>query len=205
METTNKNLNATATVAPAPGAVAPPALEPLSLTPEGIVEYLRALRAQVPGYGQLESHSIALLKNANVDPNFVQATNNAAGVSAVVELAMGSAPEVMIQEADDARRWTVVEEEVRAFQKGITNANLLRRHRIGSRALQGYNVVKQLAKIPEHADLLPHAELLSKMNKFSRLRRKTAKKAAPATPTTPATSESKAADTPESPAPAASV
>ena len=183
METTNKTLSTTATV---PATAALQALEPLSLTPEAIVEYLRALRPQVPLYGQLESHSIALLKNAHVDPNFVTATNNIAGVSTLVQLAMGGTPlETMTQEAEETRRWSIVEEEVRALMRGIANANLIRSHRVGTRALNGYNVAVQLAKIPEHADLLPHVDVLKKMNKFSRLRRKVSKPAAEAKPASP--------------------
>jgi hypothetical protein len=190
METTNKTLNITTTPV-APVTVALQALEPLSLTPEGVVEYLRALRTQVPQYGQLETHSIALLKNANVDPNFVQATTNATGVSQVAQMAVGSTPEVMFQEAEECRRWTVVEDEVRAFLKGIMNSNLVRRHHVGTRALQSYNVVKQLAKIPEHSDLLPHVVVLQKMNKFSRMRRKVKAEPAekPATETSMTTTE----------------
>jgi hypothetical protein len=182
METTKQTLNqntTTKSIAPAePVTVALQSLEPLSLTPEGVVEYLRALRAQVPQYGQLESHSVALLKNANVDPNFIQATANAAGVSPLVQQAIGTSPETLSQEAQEARRWTVVEDEVRALLKGVVNANLLRRHRIGTLALQGYGVAKQLARIPEHSDLLPHVTAMQKMNKFSRLRRKVSKPAA---------------------------
>ncbi|MCU1350769.1 MAG: hypothetical protein JWO56_3799, partial [Acidobacteria bacterium] len=192
METTNQTPNTSASTGAAGPAGDPitavtlalQALEPLSLTPEGIVEYLRALRTQVPAYGQLETHSIALLKNANVDPNFVQATNNVAGVSSVVQQTMGGTPETLNQEAEAARSWSIVEEEVRAFLKGIVNANLVRRHRIGSRALQGYHVAKALAKTPEHSDLLPHVDALVKMNKYSRLRRKVAKTASAGTPTT---------------------
>lgn len=184
METTNPKLNqANATTSIAPVTAALQALEPLSLTPEGVVEYLRALRTQVPQYGQLETQSLAMLKNANVDANFVQATANVAGVSPLVQQAIGSTPESLHQEAEETRRWTVVEDEVRALLKGITNANRLRRHRIGTTALRGYAVARELARIPEHADLLPHVATMRKMNKFSRVRRKVAKpEAAPATP-----------------------
>jgi hypothetical protein len=183
MEQTNKTPNTTAAV---PVTDALQALEPLSLNPEAIVEYLRAVQAQIPDYGQLGASSIALLRNAHVDPNFVLASNNIAGVSPLVQQVMGHTPEAMNQEAEETRRWSVVEDTVRALLKGIATANLVRRNRVGTRALQGYNVALQLAKIPEHSELLPHVDALKKMNKFSRLRRKASKPAATGTPATPA-------------------
>jgi hypothetical protein len=189
METTNQNQNQTTTttsIAPAEPLMAGlQSLEPLSLTPEAVVEYLRVLRTQVPEYGQLETQSMAMLKNANVDPNFVQATANAAGVSPLVQQAIGSTPETLSHEAEEARRWSVVEDEARALLKGVATANRIRRHRVGTLALRGYGVARELARIPEHADLLPHVKAMQKMNKFSRVRRRVSKPAAAPAPANP--------------------
>jgi hypothetical protein len=152
------------------------------MTPEQVVEQLRALRAQIPDYAQLTTaDSSAKQRAANVDGAFVQATINAIGASPAVQNAVGRTPESLRQDADDAGRWTAVEDELRAMLKGVITANLTRRYRLGLTSLQAYSISRQLVRQPEHADLLPHVQEMRRLNRFGR-RRRPAAVAKPQTP-----------------------
>lgn len=159
------------------------------LTPEAIVEQLRSLRPQIPDYAQLplpDARSIRAV--AHVDSDFVQASINAAGASPTVQSALGKTPEDLRQQAADAARWTVVEDELKAMLKGVASANLIRRHQVGMAALQTYSVSRGLVRTEQHFDLLPHVAEMKRLNRFGR-KRKAAQPQTPApqpTPTAPA-------------------
>jgi len=153
-----------------------------AVTPEAIVVQLRAIRQQIPEYGQLPASNLRSLASvAHVHPDFTQAAIGAMGASATVLSAVGTNPEDVQREVDTAGRWAVVEDELRAMLKGVAAANVSRRSRIGKTALLTYAVSQKLVRSAEHADLLPHVEVMNRMNRFGRRK---AKKAAPA-PTTP--------------------
>jgi hypothetical protein len=137
--------------------------------PESMVEQLRALRQQVPSYSQLTtSESRSLRIAAGADPAFVHASINAVGASPGVEAALGITSEALRVEADEAVRWTAVEDELRAMLKGVTAANLTRRHRLGTFALQAYGISRMLVRRAENADLLPHLADMKRLNRFGR-------------------------------------
>jgi hypothetical protein len=167
-----------------------------AVTPESIVVQLRAVRQQIPEYGQLPASDLRSLSSvAHVHPDFTQAAIGAMGASATVLSAVGTNPEDVQREVDTAGRWAVVEDELRAMLKGVAAANVSRRSRIGKTALLTYAVSQKLVRSAEHADLLPHVDVMNRMNRFGKRK---AKKAAPGTPApgTPA---------PGTPAPAANV
>lgn len=156
------------------------------ITPEAMVEQLRALRLQIPEYTQLPNADAATMRRAaNIDANFVQATINAIGASPSVQSALGRTPEALRQESEDAARWTAVEDELRAMLKGVIATNLTRRHRIGLTALQTYSISRQLIRQQQHADLLPHVQEMKRLNRIGR-RRKPAVAPQPAPQPTPA-------------------
>jgi hypothetical protein len=68
---------------------------------------------------------------------------------------IGRTAEELRQETEEEARWTAVEDELRTTLSGVAAANLVRRHRIGLRALQTYNTAQQLVRSKEHAYLLP--------------------------------------------------
>ncbi len=153
-----------------------------AVSPESIVEQLRAIRAQIPEYVQLPVASTrAMGAVAHVHPDFTQAAIGAMGTSDTVTGAVGSTPEVLQQDVDTAGRWAVVEDELRAMLQGVATANLSRRHRIGGIALLTYAVSQKLVRSADHADLLPHVKVMRSLNKFGKAR-KAAKQSAPATP-----------------------
>jgi hypothetical protein len=158
---------ATTAVTPTDGKLAEGEVKPIS--PEAMVEQLRLLRQQIPEYSQLTNASASALRRAaSLDPHFVQASINTIGASSVMAGSVGRAPEALRQDADEASRWTAVEDELKAMLKGVAAANLTRRHRIGLIALQTYSISRQLVRQPEHADLLPHVEEMKRLNRLGK-------------------------------------
>jgi hypothetical protein len=142
---------------------------PNPVTPETVVEQLRALRAQIPDYGQLPvpiSRKMSTI--AHLDADFVKASINAVGASDSVRGAIGRNDAELRQDADEVVRWSAVEDELRALLKGVSAANLVRRHRLGLTALQAYAISRQLARKPENSDLLPHLHEMKRLNRFGR-------------------------------------
>jgi hypothetical protein len=164
------------------------------LDPNAIVEQLRSLRQHIPGYGQLSvAEATAILRTAHVDADFVQSSINAVGASEVVQSALGRTPDDLRSEIADAGSWTSVEDELRSILKGVSAANLVRRHRVGLAALQTYSITRQLVRDKQHADLLPHVAEMRRLNRFGRrLRATKPKKQSPQHP---------APQSPEAPAP----
>jgi hypothetical protein len=69
-------------------------------------------------------------------------------------------------------RWAVVESELRSVLRGVSAANLVRRHRLGLVVMQAYNVSRQLVRQEEHSHLLQHVEAMSRLRKPGRRRLK---------------------------------
>ena len=170
----------------------PTATEPpiVPIAPEDLVAQLRAYRQRIPDYGQITTAAAAQLhRAASVKPALVYASVNAIGASDVVQSAVGSTPSVVLQAHTDAIRWSAVEDELRAMLKGVSAANLARRHFVGFTALQAYGVARRLVRQKAHADLLPHVD---EMKRLSRTRKKSdnPEPQAPASTTTPHPSSS---------------
>lgn len=146
--------------------------EPAAATPETIVEQLRAIRQQIPEFTQLPvSDTKAMLRVAHITPEFIDATINTIGASETVQNAIGRNDADLREEQNDVRRWTAVEDELRAMLRGVFAANLVRRHRVGLTVLQAYGITRQLVRQKEHANLLPHVQGMKRIPKFGRKRK----------------------------------
>ena len=147
---------------------------PAMLSPEQVMQQLRALREQIPLPDALPAMPAARRRRlAHVDSQFVVAAINASGASPVVQSALGRTDEDLRQESDVSDRWTAVIDEVRALLASLVDANTLRRQRIGLAALQTYQICQQLARDDAHATrLAAHIGEMKKLNKFGRPRRK---------------------------------
>ncbi len=143
------------------------------LTPEEFVAELRALRARIPQPDPAAVPAAMRGRLAHVDPNFVQASINAAGTSEEVQAVLGRTDEDLRAEVDTTNRWSAVADEGRAFVKEILAANTVRRQRVGLAALQTYQVCRQLARDDRHATRLgAHIAEMKRLNRFGRVRRK---------------------------------
>jgi len=146
--------------------------EPAAVTPDSIVDQLRAVRQLIPDYTQLPiPDARAIRRVAHMNADFIDAAINAIGASNVVQTAVGYTDVDLRAENDQAGRWTAVEDELRAMLKGVVAANLIRRHRVGLAALQAYSISQQLTRQKVHADLLPHVQGMKRLGKFGRKRK----------------------------------
>lgn len=167
-------------------------LTPAPITPEDLVAQLRAYRERIPNYGQLTvREALQRRKAAFLKPGFVIASINAAGASDTVQSALGQTPAAMQDQQAEIVRWTAVEDELRAMLKGVVAANLVRRHRLGTAALQTYSISRNLVRQPEHADLLPHVQEMARLSKRKKADKKPEPKPADPAPqqTTPSPAE----------------
>ncbi len=151
------------------------------VTPESVVEQLRALREQIPNYGQLsEPEARTLRPVSNIHPEFGQAAINAVGASQTVEATVGRSAEELQAAVEKAARWSTVRNELKATLDGVTSAILTMRHDFGQSVLLAYTVSKKLVKVPQHADLLPHVAAMRRTNRLGRTRKPPAQTPVPA-------------------------
>ncbi len=159
METLNQTSTTVEATDPTPTPSVP-------ITPEELVTQLRTYRERIPNYGQLTlAEAQQRRRAASLKAGFVVASINAAGASETVQAALGQSPATMQDQQAEIVRWTAVEDELRAMLKGVVSANLVRRHRLGTTALQTYSISRTLVRQPEHADLLPHVQEMTRLSK----------------------------------------
>jgi hypothetical protein len=145
-----------------------------TMTPAVMVAQLRAMREHVPEYTQLAIPDARSIRRvAHVNQELVQAAINSLGASDGVQNVLGVTASDVQRDTEEAARWTAVEDELRAMLNGVAAANLVRRHRIGLVTLQTYHICGQLVRKKEHSNLLPHVEMMKRLNKFGRKRVKT--------------------------------
>ncbi|HYI10166.1 MAG TPA: hypothetical protein VEK57_13990 [Thermoanaerobaculia bacterium] len=151
------------------------------MTPEQFIEHLRGLPPQLPDFVLLpKSPEMANVRRiANLGTEIAQEGIGAIGASEVVQSAIGLTPEQMHAAEDEIARWAVAEGEAYTLYRGLADANLVRRHRLGLALMQAYNVSRQLVRQEEHAHLLPHVQRIFHVRKLARRRIKPA--AAPQT------------------------
>lgn len=153
------------------------------ITPEELVETLRALRQRIPAYVQLPIDDAKSVRSvASLNPQFKQAAINAVGASELVRQSVGLTAEEMRQMSDDADRWSAAADELRAMSQGVVASILTRRHRVGLATLQAYSITRQLVRHEDHADLLPHLREMQRLNRFGRRKRKVASPPPPPAP-----------------------
>ncbi len=147
------------------------AAEPM-LTPEEVVEQLRAMRGRIPEFLHLPKTRVTreMRRQARLNVDFTREAIGVVGASDVVRGVIGNSPDELQQAEAEMARWTVVESELSAMLSGVIAGQVVRRQRIAHAALQAYNVSSQLVKQEEYAYLLPHVERMKRLPKFGRRR-----------------------------------
>jgi hypothetical protein len=146
---------------------------PEPLPPETIIERLREIRAGLAGFQQLPLTVRKSMRTlANASPAFVQAAINTLGAAPEVVTIVRSTADELQQLVADAASWSAVEDEMRAVLAGVAAANLTRRHRIGTLAVQTYAVTKRAIRQSEHSSLISHVDEMRRLNRFGRKRAK---------------------------------
>jgi hypothetical protein len=161
------------------------------LTPEAVIDQIRAMRSQVDDVTPMDKTQRQQLKQrARRQPApVVEASISVIGSSGTVAQAVGQPVEDVLQLQSDVARWALAASEVHSFLQGIEGANLVRRERLAFIASQAYSFGSQLVRNPENAELLPQVEEIQRRKSAARRKKATQ---APETP----------APTPAAPAPA---
>ncbi len=150
--------------------VTAPDTSPVLLTPDAVLAQLVALRQQIPDFTQLQIPDAKLLRPAaSVRPEFIRSAIDTVRNSDKVQGALGRTPDDLQAEALESDQWSSVEAELRALLKGVSAANLLRRHKVGTSALQTYTISRQLVRgqNPE-VNLIPRIADMRRANRFGR-------------------------------------
>jgi len=160
MNTSNETLTHTQSNPTEPPVAAPP-------DPAVLIAQIRAMREVIPDYTQLPvSARQTMAAVASTDREFIRASINGIAESPTMEQAVGRNPEELRQEAAALQNWTDFEDEVRALLGGVATANLVRRNRLGEVALAAYAFARRLVRQKQHANLLPHVEMMKQLNRF---------------------------------------
>ena len=155
-----------------------------TMTPEAVVEALRALRPQIGNVTPLTSAQRKTLRDqARTSNPVLQASINVLGALDSITQVIGTAPADVRQMYDEANRWTAVEDELRTMLNGVSSSNLIRRQQISLVATQAATIGAQLARDPANAILVPHVQEIKRLKSFTRRKKATQ---APGTPQSPA-------------------
>jgi hypothetical protein len=161
-----------------------------TLTPEAVVEQLRAMRVQIGEVTPLTAEQRRTLRNrAHTSNPVLQASINVIGALDNVSQALGQPAGDVRQMYDEANRWTAVEDELRTMLSGVAGANLIRRQRVALIAAQAFSIGSQLARDPAHAVLVPHVQEIKRLKSFKRRKKVAQAPGSPPSPV-PGTSES---------------
>jgi hypothetical protein len=144
-------------------AVVPRSADPLAtvapepFSAEMLVAGLRRLQQRIPDYVQLSTSEIRAKGNAaNLDEDFVIIGIQAAAAWHGAKFLYTA--EQLREMADDARRWDEVELELRVLLKGVSGANLKRKHILGVVILTIYDTMRRSIKVPGMEYLRPYYE-----------------------------------------------
>jgi hypothetical protein len=163
--------------------------QPAVVTPEQVVEQLRAVRASL---GELTSLTHAERKRLSRDMNpsidVLHAQINMIGAADEVAAAIGVPAGEVKALADNSGSWTAVEDELRVMLTAVESRNLVKRRELHDLTSRATNIGAQLARDPEHAAVLgTHIQEIRRLKRLGR-RKKPAK---PQTPGNPAPSTDK--------------
>ena len=147
--------------------------ETTQLTPEAVIEQLRAMIPAMPGYVQLPKAAAQLRRAAaSVDAQFVESAMAAIDTSDPVRNGVTATTEELRNDIDQASRWAAVRDLVREMLKGLDAAVLTRKYRVGFTALQAYGIAKTVARREDQAHLLVHIASMKQHNRYGRGRAK---------------------------------
>src|SRR5947209_675400 len=112
------------------------------LTPEAVIEQLRAMRSQIERVAPLTKEQRKVLRERlrTQTTEIVAASINVIGVLDNVSQAIGHPLEDVRQVQEEAARWDAAAAEARAFVNGIEGANLVRRQQLALVGRQAYSI-----------------------------------------------------------------
>ena len=143
-----------------------------TLTPEAVVEQLRAIRSQIGQATPISPNQREAMRSiASLAPEIIQSTVNMIDFSTPVQAALNR-PVSDVRDLQDANsRWSAVEDELRSLFEAVSGTNFVRRHQLALISAQAYSIGTQLVRDPANAALLPHVRAIKKMRALARGRK----------------------------------
>jgi hypothetical protein len=140
------------------------------LTPEQVMEQLRALREQIPGFVLEPNHrELRRLRSAaRVDIQLTREAVSLVGGADAVQNAIGNTPAELREAESEWSRWLTVEGELRSVLRGLNAANLVRRYEIARAVRHAYKIGRTLTEQEQYAQLLPHIEAMFRVKNRKR-------------------------------------
>jgi chemotaxis regulatin CheY-phosphate phosphatase CheZ len=150
------------------------------LTPEAVVEQLRAIRSQIAEVTPLTPDQRRQLRYLAAMPReVVESTINLMDFSAPVQQVLGKPSSDVRDLQQTTSRWSAVEDELNSLYEAISGANFVRRHQLALITAQAYSIGAQLVRDPANAELLPHVREIKKLRTLAAGRKKASAPQAP--------------------------
>jgi hypothetical protein len=153
-----------------------------NLTPEAVVEQLRAIRSQI---GQVTPITPAQRRSlrylVSTPSNVVESTINMMDFSTPVQQALNQPSSNVRDLHQTTSRWSAVEDELNSLFEAVSGANFVRRHQLALITAQAYSIGTQLTRDPANADLLPHVREIKRLRAISRRGKQPQPQPSPAT------------------------
>ena len=170
-----------------------------AITPEAVVEQLRAIRSQIGEVTPITSAQRESMRHiAKLAHDVVQSSVNMIDFSTPMQQALGR-PSADVRGLQDANaRWSAVEDELRSLLEAVSGTNYARRHQLALISAQAYSIGTQLVRDPANAELLPHVREIKRLRAiaFGRKKTTTPEQPAPSPSPAPQPSPAKPAGTP---------
>ncbi len=164
------NSNTPPTNPPTTAAADTPQPQPSTqLTPEAVVEQLRAIRsqiAQVTPITPAQRRSLRYLVSTSTDA--VDSTINMMDFSTPVQQALNKPSSDVRDLQQTTSRWSAVEDELNSLFEAVSGANFVRRHQLALISAQAYSIGTQLVRDPANAELLPHVREIKRLRAVAR-------------------------------------
>ena len=157
--------------------------QPPVVTPEAVVEQLRAVRSTLETIPMTAAERKRLGRAAKTPSDVLQAQINMIGASDEISSVIDTPVETIRTMADDSSRWTAVEDELRVILSVVEARNIVKRQELQRLTSRATNIGAELARDPKHAPVLgAHLQEIRKLKRLARRKR------AAQTPTNPAPS-----------------
>jgi hypothetical protein len=135
-----------------------------SLTPEAVVEQLRAIRSQIGQMTPITPQQRRSLRYLATTPHdVVESTINMMDFSAPVQQALGKPSADVRDLQQTTSRWSAVEDELHSLFEAVSGANFVRRHQVALITAQAYSIGTQLVRDPANAELMPHVREIKRL------------------------------------------
>lgn len=164
-----------------------------NLTPEQMVEQLRAIRTQIGPVTPITPKQRRTLRYLAATPiDVVESTINMMDFSSPVQQVLGQPSSNVRDLQQSTSRWNAVEDELNSLLAAVSGANYIRRHQLALVTAQAYAIGTQLTRDPANAELLPHVREIKKLRALARRAKPTPHAPSPAPAPQPPASSSTA-------------